>query len=114
MMTEQEFWDILRAMPEPKPVFWRLYYNPETGYPIRYSMEDLPGNYIDVDPDTFARSPFNLRVVNGQIKYFIRQQTQKLTPSHLGTVCHPYDVAVVVDQNQPHQCWRKKTYDTEN
>jgi hypothetical protein len=114
MMTEQEFWDILKNMPQPKPVFWRLYYDAETGNPICYSMEDQPGNYVDVDPDTFARSPFNLRVINGQIKYFSTQQTQKLTPSEQGTPCHPNDVAVVVKQNQLHQCWRKKTYDTEN
>lgn len=110
-MTEEEFWDILMAMPEPQPVFWRLYYNCENGQPIQYSMQDLPGNYIDVDAETFAQSPMNVKVVNGQLKYIMQNQTQKLIPSDSGTACDPRDVAVVVDPNQPHQYWSKQTYE---
>lgn len=111
MMTEQEFWDILRNMPDPLPVSWRLYYDPETGQPICYSMEDLPGNYIDVDAETFARSPMNVRVVAGQLKYIVRNHTHKLAPSDSGTACDPKDVAVVVSTDQAHQYWKHKTYE---
>lgn len=113
-MTEEEFWKILQAAPESQPVSWRLYYDAETGRPIQYSMEDLPGNYIEVDPETYTRTPYNIRVVNGQIKYITTQQSQKLVPADLGTACDPRDVAVVVDNNQTHQYWKKKTYDQES
>lgn len=113
-MTEEEFWKILLDVPEPQPVFWRLYYDAETGRPIQYSMEDLPGNYIEVDPETYARTPYNIRIVNGQIKYITTQQSQKLVPADVGTACDPRDVAVVVDTTRLHQYWKKKNYDQEN
>ena len=59
MMTPEEFWSILHDIPEPKPIFWRLYYN-DAGEPVCYSMEDQPGNYIDIDPETFALAPWML------------------------------------------------------
>ena len=95
---------------EPKPVFYRLYYN-EQGRPLFYSMEDLPGTYIEVDAETFARSNTNVRVRNGKIVEVTWQTTARLEPSNTGTPCHPQDVAIVVDINTPHQCWSKQTYE---
>ena len=40
-MTDEEFWQALRNMPEPKPVDYRIYYN-EQGELLFYSMEDVP------------------------------------------------------------------------
>ena len=110
-MTSEEFWNILHAMPEPQPVFWRLYYN-DAGLPVCYSMEDLPGNYIDVDSETFALSPQNVQVVDGKLKYFTRRTSQKIVPSTTGTLCHPQNVAVVVTQHGTP--WRKQTYGLES
>lgn len=108
-MTAQEFWDILHNMPEPQPVFWRLYYNAETGQPICYTMEDLPGNYIDVDADTFARSPMNVKVVNGKLVLLPPTvYVDKLCPASTGTLCHNQDVAVVVEKSGTY--WKKKSY----
>ena len=110
-MTPEEFWDILHAMPEPQPVFYRLYYN-DAGQPVCYSMEDLPGNYIDIDAETFGLAPDNVRVVNGQLKYITTCTSDKLVPGIIGTQCHPQSVAVVVTQNGTH--WSKQTYGLES
>jgi hypothetical protein len=52
--TTDNFWQAIKEFhwPEPEPIFFRLYYK-EDGSPIVYTMEDLPGNYIDVDRDTY-------------------------------------------------------------
>lgn len=108
-MTPEEFWLILHSMPEPVPVFYRLYYN-DDGTPICYTMEDLPGKYIDIDQPTYARSHPNVRVVDGKIIEIIPTvQIKKLKPSTSGTACDPRDICVVVSQSQPHINWSVKT-----
>lgn len=104
-MTEQEFWAILHAAPAPKQLFYRLYYN-DAGSPIIYSMEDLPGNYIEVDQPTYALAPSNVRVINGKLVYTKPVVTvKKLQPSIDGTACDPRDVCIVVNTDQPHTNW---------
>lgn len=107
-MNEKEFWDILAAMPEPKPIFYRLYYN-EQGQPLFYTMEDLPGTYIEVDHATYQLNSFSVRVVNGKIKKISTTVTERLVPSEQGTPCHPDNVAIVVSPDQPNQRWSKHT-----
>ena len=109
-MESEEFWAILHAMPEPRPVFWRLYYN-EAGEPITYSMEHQPGTYIDVDADTYARAPFNVRVRNGRL-IELKNTVQKLMPSDTGVPCYPNNVAIVVPETEPHQKWSMQTNET--
>ncbi len=111
MLTEHEFWTALAAMPEPCPVFYRLYH--QDGVPLFYSMEDLPGTYIEIDAETFARSPMHVRVKDGKLVERIWKTTTKLVPSDTGTTCHPDDVAIVVSPEEPHQCWSKQTYETD-
>jgi len=104
-MNEEEFWSILQAVPEPKQIFYRLYYN-DTGSPIIYSMEHLPGNYIEVDQSTYVLAPFNVKVSNGKLVYIKPVITvKKLQPSIDGTACDPRDVCIVIDANRPHIKW---------
>jgi hypothetical protein len=105
-MTEQEFWQILQSAPEPMPIFYRLYYS-DNGTPIIYSMEELPGNYIEVDQETYVLAPFNVRVVNGRLTYIKPViSIKKLQPNDLsGTACDPRDVCVVVDSTHLHVKW---------
>lgn len=110
-MTPEQFWSILHAMPEPQLVFYRLYYN-DQGQPVCYSMEDLPGNYIDIDAETFARAPTNVQVVNGKLKYITVRTSAKLEPAHTGTQCHPQNISVVVGANGTH--WTKQTHGLES
>ena len=110
-MDAEEFWKILHDVPEPKPVFFRLYYN-EAGEPITYSMEDLPGTYIEVTADIFARTPSNVRVRDGRL-IELKSVVRRLAPSDTGTPCHPDNVAIVVPDDEPHQRWSMKTYESD-
>ena len=96
---------------DPKPVFYRLYHN-DNGTPVCYTMEDLPGTYIEIDQATYAQSSPNVRVVNGKIT-MIKQlvMVTKLQPSKSGTPCNPHDVCVVVTSDQPHTYWNIKTHE---
>ena len=104
-MNEEEFWAILKDIPDPKQIFYRLYYS-DAGSPIIYSMEDLPGNYIEVDQSTYIVAPINVKVINGKLVYIKPVITvKKLQPSIDGTACHPQDVCIVVNVDQPHTKW---------
>lgn len=111
-MNWEEFVKIWQdSAPNPQPVFFRLYYN-EQGHPLSYSMEDLPGNYIDIDAVTYQHSDFNVRVVDGKlIKVSKQQPIAKLRPQDIGTPCHPWDVTVVVDSTEPNIKWNN-TYES--
>ena len=108
-MNEEEFWKILQSMPNPTPLFYKLYYN-DDGSPIIYSMEELPGNYIEVDQETYVLAPFNVRVVDDKLVYIKPVITiKKLQPTGPnGTACDPRDVCVVVDPTQPYTKWGLK------
>jgi hypothetical protein len=108
-MTPDEFWQILHAAPEPEPVFYRLYHN-DLGVPLFYSMQDLPGTYIDIDQETYSRAASNVRVRNGQLVTITWQTASKLTPAESGTLCHTKDVSIVVPTQGQH--WKKKTYES--
>ena len=109
-LTEEEFWSILADAPEPKPIFFRLYHD-DRGHVLFYSMEDVPGTYIEIDAETFALSPTNVRVRNGQLVEVTWVSSEKLQPMETGTPCYPTDITVVVSQNDPHIKWSKKTYE---
>jgi hypothetical protein len=110
-MTPEEFWSILHAVPGPVEPIRRLYYNKD-GEPLFYAAEDLPGNYIDVDQETFARASSRVRVRNGQIvSTATHRLSKKLVPSEHGTTCDIRDVCVVVSAEQPHTKWTIKNYE---
>jgi hypothetical protein len=112
-MTPEEFWSILHAMPEPQPVSYLLYHD-DQGHPLFYSMEAVPGTYIEIDQVTFARGAMNVRVREGRLIEVTWATTTKLVPGHSGTPCHPDNVAVVVDEGQPHTRWSKRTVESDS
>lgn len=95
---------------EPDPVFFRLYYNKQ-GLPVTYSMEDLPGTYIDIDQATYAKSSYQVRVINGKLTHIDPTKIySKLQPGDSGTSCHSQDVAVVV-ATPLNTRWKSVTYE---
>ena len=109
-MTPEEFWTILHAVPDQVVTLRRLYHN-DSGEPLFYATEDLPGNYIDVDAETFARASSRVRVRNGQLISTVTHQiSQKLVPAESGTACDTRDICVVVNTAQPHTNWTILTY----
>jgi hypothetical protein len=111
ILTTQNFfevWDSFQPAP-PQPVFYRLYYNSQ-GCPVSYTMEDLPGDFIEIDRETYVVGPANVRVLNGQLITLKPSVIiKKLTPGGVGTSCDPRDICVVVDQQLPHVKWNMKT-----
>ena len=108
--TTENFWKALaEPVPDPAPIFFRLYYN-ERGEPVSYSMEHLPGNYIEIDAETYQRSLSNVRVVDGKLVPVVHKRpTSKLKPGPAGIPCSPENVSVVVPEDQPHIKWSLKS-----
>jgi hypothetical protein len=74
-------------------------------------MEDLPGNYIEIDQETYALASSKVRVIDGKLKKNTSTATAKLIPSTIGTACHPEDICIVVPVDQKHIKWSFKKND---
>ena len=112
--TTDNFWAVFNNLPPYKPpmIFRRLYHDAQ-GIPLFYTMEDLPGLYINVDPIVYVTASMMVRVVAGQlVKIDINLQTKKLVPVSPGICCDAQDICVVVDAAQIHIQWSLKNYDT--
>jgi len=110
--TTDNFWAAWAAWDraEPAPVFYRLYYD-DAGMPIVYSMEDLPGNYIEINQAAYAAQSYQVRVVDQQLVTVEAPAAAiaKLIPdADNGTPCAPGDVSIVVSVQAPHIKWTKK------
>ena len=114
-MTPEEFWGILQAQ---QPVIYsspeyRLYYD-DKGFPLFYSMEAVPGNYIVIDQETYFNSPTHIRVVDGKIVVYNTIFTKKIVPSLQGVACDARDVCVIVELDQTHTKWDLKKQELED
>ena len=100
--TTENFWQVWNSFvwPEPVPVSYRCYYQ-DDGTVDFYTMEDLPGNYIEVEQQVYVLAPMPARVIDGQLTIVKPKTTvQKLKPTTgTGTQCHVKNVSVVVDTN---------------
>jgi hypothetical protein len=111
LATTQNFLDVMEHFPwpEPKPISYRLYHD-DQGQPLFYSMEDLPGTYIEVDQSIYVTSPGNVKVADGKLIVIPPGiSVTKLRPDATqGIVCDKRDICVVVDSDVPHQRWRQQ------
>lgn len=103
-----DFWKNYQ-WPKEQPIFYRLYYD-SNGFPINYSMEHQPGNYIDITPEQYALADINVKIVNGQIIPNQKKLPPKLVPSEdNGTKCHVHDVTIVDNELLHYQNWKLNT-----
>ena len=117
-MSNETTENFLRAMaefewPESRPISYRLYYN-DDGSPKCYTMDDLPGKYIEVELETYINHIWNVRVEDGKLRILpITKTVNKLHPSlEDGTACHPRDICVVLDNDsQDHIKWSMVDYE---
>ena len=108
--TTENFWAAWELPVElPTPIFYRLYYD-DNGYFLFYSMEDVPGNYIEIDHETFATGSPRVRVVDGQLLHIKTNAISKLVPSSQGQACDIRDVAVISNDRHT-QYWKLKATD---
>ncbi len=96
-----------RSYSPPKEILYRLYYD-DSGNPLFYSQEELPGKYIIITPRQFMIGSMRVRVRDGKLIENQRLSTPKLVPSDTGTPCHPCDVTIIVTKDQPNQQWQLK------
>ena len=110
VITIEQLAQMFQTLPEPEPVILKLYYN-DAGEPIEYTCETRDGNYIEVDPETFAFGSMQVRVENGVLKQLPpATYVHKLQPSDAGTLCHAQDVTVVTSNTGTY--WKRQTYES--
>lgn len=107
----EELWSLVSTSESPQ-VSYRLYHD-EQGYLLFYSMEHLPGTYIEITAEQFARADSHVKVVNGQVVRLNRSLVKKLVPGIDGINCSAYSVAVPVADTDPGQKWCIKNYETD-
>jgi hypothetical protein len=79
-------------------VEFRLYH--DNGTFLRYSCEDLPGEYIVVDAETYAIGNPHVQIIDGKIEPLtFGLELYKLTKSRSGIRCPIEDIAIVVDKS---------------
>lgn len=112
--TEENFWKAwAEPVPTPAAIFFRLYYD-DNGRPLCYSMEHQPGNYIDIDAETYRLSSHRVQVVDGKLVHIMPKKTvTKLVPGTVGTPCLPNNISIVVDAQQPHKKWSLKSHESD-
>lgn len=104
----QEALELLPELPQA-PAEHRAYFD-HKGTLLFYSMEDLPGNYVVVDQDTWACGATNIRLRDGQLIWITAPDSSKLVPAMHGVSCDARDVTVITTHD-PCQKWIKRDYD---
>jgi len=116
MNTDQELLNalILNTMkPESsikQSIEFRVYYDVDTGKILDYTTDNLPGNYIIVDRDTFHFHRFDWTIQNGKITP-PKNTIGKLYPDSVGTPCDPRDITIVVPDSEPNIKWKIRTHE---
>jgi hypothetical protein len=95
-------------------VEFRLYYD-DNGDCICYTCEDLKGNYLVIDTQTFAEGRPDVKVIDGKlIKPSNIINIVKLVVGDTGTICAEEDICIVADETYigPVLKWEEKLYES--
>lgn len=93
------FWEAIQTLPaavDPAPIFFRAYYNADTGEIIEYSQQERDLPYIDITAAEYAESRYTLRVKNGKLVEPV-PSTRKLVRSTEPTAfsADPDNIAII-------------------
>jgi len=83
----------------PVPTEFRLYYS-EDGSIITYSCEEIEGNYIVIDAETFAIGRQDIKIMDGKIQ--VMEPTfivTKLVEADNGISCAAEDISIPVSDD---------------
>lgn len=108
--TTKNFWKVWSTFqwPEPTPVSFRCYYL-DDGTVTLYSMEELPGNYIEVTQKEYVMAQMPAKVIDGKLTVIKPGVViEKLCPSTAGTTCHSDDICVIQHTGT---AWERKKYE---
>ena len=107
-----QFWQQVEPLlvTQQPNIFYRLYYDKDSGRPLFYSMEDLPGTWIEIDRATFAAGDTKIKVRNNQIIPDQLGSINKLVPAEFGVCCYKHDITIVSSHSET-QHWNLKYYD---
>lgn len=99
--------DIIKAfelLKEAQPVNYeyRLYYDPSNGIPLKYSVDNEPGDYVVISKKDYEIASFLVRVVNGKVVHPVHPRFLIMHQSTGGFTVDPYDWTVLVDPEEPH------------
>jgi hypothetical protein len=95
-------------------VEFRLYYD-DNGNCICYTCENLEGNYLVIDSQTFAEGRHDVKVIDGELtKPSNILNIVKLVISDAGTICAEEDISIIVDTEYigPVLKWEEKLYES--
>ena len=105
------FWQALEqadlTVVEPKREY-RLYYDPKSGEPLFYTMQEEDGAYLEIDEAAYLAQRMDIYIADGKIHTVKHERLGKLVPSDSGTATHPNDIAVVMDSDT---YWTQRTYE---
>ena len=87
---------------------FRLYYN-DDGTPKYYSMEELDGNFIEIDKSVFEASRYDIVVINGKIKSLSENVISKYhlvnDISKTTVMCDSEDITLLTDSTESYKLW---------
>lgn len=93
---------------ETKNSQYRLYYNSD-GTPKFYTMEDLPGEYITVDHETFESGRYDIKIKNKQIVNLSSMLAPRYVITEISSLdsvcCDPDDITLLVTDLDEHILW---------
>lgn len=113
MTVNNEDYVIIWEAPVIVPPVFKLYYD-DAGNVICYSCEELEGNYVVIDSQTYVEARPDIRVIDGKLSTVPRSMVlSKLMPSDTGTKCAVGDMSIVVDDTYDGETsyWKLKIYE---
>lgn len=87
---------------QPAPIQYRLYYDIQTGIPLKYSVQDEEGDYIVISFKEYEEASWTVKVINKKIVQPVHPRFLIMYESTGGFSVDPYDWTVLVEPSEPH------------